>query len=365
MARESDDTMFEDVLRDVLPAIDKKLATRQVLVGLRPLHAAVQFCREFILEIRLDGREWVPDLDNLDFITENWFRGVYQLTEQWYERRYAEALETKAPRHAVAFVLAYGIPLRVDVPLSRITPGDRPKTVWLSIPDTILPDEEPLNWISSPPNLVEMDRKEKERLLRDLEEVCGLLRSISAHKMGIGGLTAEGRGFVLAARGHLDTAARQVLEYWQEKGTAKAAWELQIAVESALKAVAETKTGRFRATHDLFLLFDDAAPYLNHFSRNEIGKLPRWKAMINHRYAQGISPRLDEVFGYYRSALRIVDGCFRGLASLILGKGSFRIGLPPWRMPIDVAQPDKRSLGAEGDASNAGRAEPDLKDEGL
>lgn len=347
MTEESDNATVADILASVLPIIDKGLAAQQILVEMRPLHAAVQFCRDFVLEVRVDGREWTPDLENLDFLTEKWFRGIYHLTEEWYERRYGQALKTKAQHHALAFVLAYGIPLRINVPLSTKTSGERPKTMWLSFPDALLPDEEPLEWISAPPNLVEMESKEKGRLLRDVKQVCNYLRSISSHEMGITGLTAEGRGLVSTARGHLDTAARQVLEHWQKTGTAKAAWELQVACESTLKAVAETKTGSFRASHDLFVLFDDAAPYLNHFPRHEIKKMPRWEKMIDYRYAQGKPPRLEEVFRYYLSALRVVDGCFRDLATLILGKGSFLIGLPPWRQPIEESGSEGGSQDSE------------------
>ncbi len=325
-------------LHDILPHLDDQLAEEEMRIELRPLHAAVRIAEDCVFEIETEGQLSVPDFENLKFITQPWFRAFYQVTEQWYRKRYGEAFDQRPSQKAVAFIVISGMPFRVEVPLSVISPGKPGKSVWLRLPDSVLSGEDVTAWLKGPPNLSEISSEKRMRVVQDLEEIGEFHRSIAAHHIGIPNSTSINRGLLQAVRGHLRAASQQVLDNWEQKGTAKAVWELQMACECAFKALAEAKTGTFRQTHDLFLLYDEVAGFLDGLERNELKRLPRWEDMVNFRYGQGLAPRLEASYQMYVSTLKVVNAALSQLAVLGIGKAAFEIGRPPWMIPFDSSK---------------------------
>lgn len=324
----------EDFLASVLPLVDDQLAEEEARLETRPLYAAVRVARECVMEVGGENDAFEPNLETLDFLEEDWFRGFYQLTEEWYSRKYGASLLSSSRNEELAFVNIQGTPFEVRVPTSIISPDEPGKTAFLQMPDQILPAEEPLTWISRPPNLAELSRKIRRQVVEDLSKTCNLLRAIASKRMGVRESSAIVRGFLSAARGHLSTAPRLVIDRWQGGGKAKAAWELQMACECSLKAVAQSKLGRFSEHHDLFILFDEVNSHLQGFDRNRLKRLPRWKEMVSMRYGQGRSPTLSEVFEWYLITLQVVNSSLAVLSEIGLGKVRFKIGLPPWKQPF-------------------------------
>ncbi|NJO83563.1 MAG: hypothetical protein HC828_12600 [Blastochloris sp.] len=298
------------------------------------MYAAVRVAREYVLEIGDDQDSWEPDLETLEFLNDAWFRGFFQLTEEWYRSKYGVALSPNSRTEEESLVLIHGVPFAVKVPMSIVTPDEPGKTAFLRMPDEVLATEDPLAWIANPPNLSAMNPKVRRQVLKDLEQVCGLLRGIRSSKMGIRKSDRVMRGFIQAAGGHLSTAPRLVLEHWQDGGSAKAAWELQMACECSLKAVSQSEKSSFREHHDLFVLYDEVAAHLPTFKRSRLKQLPRWREMASLRYGQGHPPRLDEIFKWYVTTLQLVDCAFKFLSEIGLGKVTFKIGLPPWKQPF-------------------------------
>ena len=62
-----------------------------------------------------------------------------------------------------------------------------------------------------------------------------------------------------------------------------------MACECALKALLQKKAGRFRETHDLFVLYDDAVPYGFSLNRDLLKNIPTWRKMMELRYGRALA----------------------------------------------------------------------------
>jgi hypothetical protein len=330
---EDDPETFDEYFEAALPLIDDALAKENIGLLQRPLRAAITFVTQYVIEVDIDGKPEAPRFADGAFTSEPWFRGLFQLVEEWYRQRYGAAMDKPYSREAMGFVVVWGTPFKLEVPTRTVTVGTPGKTIWLGFPESVLPGEDPTQWIVDPPNISGMTRKDFLGLARKTKEVGNLLRSIEVKLLGIGRISDTSRGFIQAIRGHLVTAAQQVIENWERKGTSKAAWEMQMVCECALKALSNEKLSTFRETHDLFTLYDDVLPFLGGLKRTDLTKLPRWKQMADLRYGQGRAPEMDECYKMYLATLRVVDGALAPLVSLGLGEARIEVALAPWKTP--------------------------------
>ncbi len=102
-----------------------------------------------------------------------------------------------------------------------------------------------------------------------------------------------------------------------------------MAVELALKAVMQQRSGSFTETHDLFILYDRVPDGLA-FTRATLKKLPDWQLMIELRYGGGSEVYPGYGFIAYRAALKAIAGAVDGLKRMLIGEARFEIRKPPW-----------------------------------
>lgn len=303
----------------------------------RPFAAAMEMVERFVIGVQLSGALQQKPGDSPDFIATPWFRIIFRTVEQWYQARLGLALVPKKDTISGA-VLIYGVPFRIAVPATFSRPGKRGdgelmETVWLRFPDTVLENEVEgvTSWLVSPPSLAAMPQAQIADVRQRIIEVATALRSIRTNFMGAGGegdLLALQKGTVAHLEAFVDLIQRQEPTCIQ-----KAYWEIQMACESAFKAVTLQRTGQFRETHDLFKLYDDlhALRPLG-ISRDKLKGIPRWEEMVDLRYAQGRRENLAECVKCYRVALAVTEAVVAeaGPRRLLLGNAEFELGCPPW-----------------------------------
>src|ERR1700681_68826 len=328
-----DEQPLSSIIAERLPALDSALAEDEVALTERPFLATVNFSRAFVLELRDGDKQWTPDMDSAQFVTERWFRALYQEIEEWYRKRYGASLDKSPPRTANGFVLVWGTPFALKVPVMVIKPGKPGKTVWVSFPDSVLEAEDPTEWLVASPNLAAMTASELADVTAECQEIASLLRSIMVKLMGIQPNTPILQGFLDGVRLHVEVAAEHVIRERQEGVTPRAYWETQMACECAYKALLQQKRGSFRETHDLFTLHDEAEPYNLAIKRDILKRLPRWKEMVEFRYGQ-LEPAIASFYKAYRTMLRVVDAVLAPIVTLGLGKASLEIAKAPW-LPED------------------------------
>jgi len=324
-----DKTSLSSIISECLPELDSELASEEVALQQRPFHAALNFARSLILEIRDGEKQWTPDFESPEIVTELWFSALFQEIESWYRGRYGAALEQTVPRTANGFVLIWNTPFALRVPTTVITPGKPGRTTWLRFPDTLLDHENPTEWLVSPPNLGDMSAPELAKVTIECKEIASFLRSIMVKLMGI---QAEPivKGFIDGVRLHVEVAAEHILRGRREGVTPRAYWEIQMACECAYKAVLQQKSGSFQEIHDLFLLHDKAALHGITIGREILKKLPRWKEMVTLRYGQRLDPAIDVYYEAYRTMLRVVEAVLTPIVTLGLGEASLEVAKAPW-----------------------------------
>jgi|SRR4051812_18728528 len=325
-----DEASMSSIIAEVLPELDSTLASNEVDLSERPFLAAVDFARSFVLEIRDAEKQWTPDLKSPQFITEQWFRALYEEIEDWYRGRYGAALEKSPPETANGFMLIWKTPFALKVPITVVKPDEPGKTVWVSFPDAVEEAENSTDWLVDPPNLGAMSASDLAKTTAECKRISSSLRSIMSKLVGIPSGNPIVRGFLNGARLHVEVAAEHVTRDRHEGVTPRAYWELQMACECAYKALLQQKRSSFIETHDLFRLHDEAQSCGVVLNRDVLKKLPRWKEMVELRYGQTLDPSIAGFYESYCAMLQVVEAALAPLVMIGLGKAAFKIAKAPW-----------------------------------
>lgn len=318
---------LSEAIGQVLPDIDRYLAEQDVAVSDRPLQAAITFVLNFVKAVQDKGTPSIRPGDPQEFIASDWFAQLYADVAAWYDTRYPGVTEHSRDDRIVGVVMIAGTPFPMRVPTVRTRPGSS-DTVWINFPDGVRDDEQALDWVETPPNFSTLSSKEHRDAGNAAHDIAHRLRTIRTGLMGTTGQDTKFSGLKAGVLPRLRRAAELLLERDAES-VQHAYWELQLAIEGALKALSQQQTGTFIETHDLFRLYDALTPAPG-FSRDLLNHLPRWKEMMNLRYGQGTPQNRAECFQAYAYTLTIVAGAVSSMEKMGVGQAEFEIGRPPW-----------------------------------
>ncbi|GGE83571.1 hypothetical protein [Niveispirillum cyanobacteriorum] len=328
--------IIEIVERIIEEIIDPYFEKIGISLSDRSFHAAMDIAKNYIIEIQEgDKPAEKPDLTT-DFVATPWFKIIFRATNAWYKNKFGKALEHKKERTR-GIVLIYGLPFEILIPTTTSRPGKHGpgrhmETVWIRFPDIILDDEDILSWIVNSPNIDAMPPDVVVDVRQQITDIATSIRSIKTNFMASGG-NNEVLGLKSNTLASLQ-AFPDLICASDPKRIQRSYWEIQMACESAFKAVTLQRTGKFKHTHDLFLLYDelnDASPL--DFNRDALKAIPNWGEMVDLRYAQGVRENLLECFKCYRQSLFIISKLARcsgpgGFSNF--GNAEFEIRRPPW-----------------------------------
>jgi hypothetical protein len=302
--------------------IDAELSADQVALKQRPLRAAITFVKDWVLEVSGD--------DKRDFAGKPWFAIIYYHVERWYRDHYGPAFERDTSGIARGVVLIRDVPVELRVPLTKSkveTPGE---TAWLYFPVDVGAEENPLTWLIDAPTLEKLDHDERENVRKDATAVACSLRSIRQYLMGVDPSDDTVNGLLDGVLVEVEAAAGHILHN-DTSSIGSALWALQMAVERTLKAFLQHKTGAFRTIHNLFELFDDAAPHGLTADRNLLKLLPRDRETIDIRYGLGEARNLWKAIEAYRAALSVISGIAPSFKRKFnIAGGGLLLARPPW-----------------------------------
>lgn len=319
---------LEDALAVVLPHIDRGLAEADLPVNLRPTSAALEFVARHIETVSDKGADARPPGEMTEILVSDWFALLYRAVEAWYRDRYSEAKRTPSDDRIDGVVEFAGTAFRLRVPPLVTEPAEEDDQVWIRFPRSVGPDEDTVAWIEAPPNVQHLSTAEKETLSATSRKVAADLRSIRNGIIGVAHDDPSMIGLLAGVLPRLETAARMLSSGATEQ-IQQAYWEMQLACENVLKALLQQQTGTFPETHDLYRLYDGAAPAPK-VSRDLLKRLPRWEETMDLRYGQGVKVNRAEAVASYASALRIVAGAVDALSKVDLDAAGFKIQRPPW-----------------------------------
>lgn len=323
-----DQPEFEDLLAHALDMIDRVLAEREVPLWERPLRAARDFVKYFIIKVRIGEEESEPG-DFMDYAGTEWFKMMHARTVAWYSGRYGKAMNRESGQIVNGCTMVLGTPFVLHVPVVTKRTGTPGETIWICFPKDVEEDEDSLAWIENRPNIASLPRGDGMKARRLANEVAGAIRSIQTALATVedpsGGVAALRDAIVQ----HLDTAAVLIARARPEQ-LKHAQWDLQMACEKALKLLSEQRHATYPETHDLYYLFDEL-PGGKPFKRSWLNNIPNWERMAQWRYGQGPAISLADAFSRYRSTLKIV----RAIADaadhkLHIGGASIEVGRAPY-----------------------------------
>lgn len=328
---------LNDQLEGWLTLIDGHLAEDGAPLPNRPFQAALTLVQRGILQVSTDGgkTKYEPN-GTSEFAVTPWFRTLYRVVQGWYRDRFGPAFDLASDKSVAGVVLIRGTPFALRVPTSRVRSAEPGKTIWLSFPDHIEADDVVTAWLVTPPNLERLTETQHAALEDGIREIAGGLRFVRTGLMGATGSDDGLMGFRHGVITHLERAAELITRV-DGDSVQKAWWELQMALESALKALVLQKTGKHPFTHSLNDLLDAAEPAGLAFDRTRLTGWPTQNEMSNLRYAQGNRRDIAGVFAAYRLAIAVAGAAADATDRVRLGQAQFKLQQPPWARDDDVS----------------------------
>lgn len=286
---------LESELGRCLVLIDEALSARNTPLLSRPLKAATLFVEDFITQIHGDTKDGYHE--------KPWFAAIFARVQKWYQQKYGQAMETR-DNGFLCVVLIHGVPFSFPVPLTHGEPNVPGETAWLSFETTLGRTERPRSWIESPPSIEALSARASNRLDRDLAVLTKSIRTINLNFM-----TAtipvpafdEMRNIALLS---LANAARHIHEATKHS-LPLAIWDLNYALETAMKCLILQGGTNFSHVHDLNVLLRETATVGRRpFSRSSLRFLPQDKKMIAYRYGRSLPGGLQAAYAAYSTTLQ-------------------------------------------------------------
>ena len=325
----SDKSDLKAAMAEALPIIDRHLAEQDVPLGLRPLHASVEFTDSLVMEVQEAGKEPTKPGSHKEYLQSPWFAEIFSIVHAWYRERFGAAMADRDKESILGVISISGTAFAIRVPTTLTRRGQPGETAWLAFPDGVRPGEKPVEWIQDGPSL---GQEETEDVEKQVVAIAELLRSIRTALLGIAAGDERLDGLKAGILPRLEHAADLLLGM-RSSSVKQAYWELQLACEHALKALQQQQLGTFKQTHDLFVLYDTMATAPK-FERDLLKQMPQWKESAEMRYGQGRRENRLECLKCYRSALEIVAGAAKSFERFEIGKAEFEIQQPPWMSKV-------------------------------
>jgi len=290
------DKEFEKLLVSQLEIIDQILIKHEIDIPDRPFTAADMFVRECIVQVNDDP----PDNYNI----QPWFKHIIIPINEWYKNKYGAATIRPKEKTAKGVVLYNGAFYELSIPLRVIVPkGERKDFIF---PKEMLPIENESDFVTNEPGF-DHDPEGAKVFYRDVRHIVDITRSISNNLLNREFKYVQCNELSAGILSHIQKAVDDILT--GENGRyLYFYWEIQLALEKAIKVLIVQSNGQNRNIHDLIELWEDLEklnPGL--ISRDHFAKFLTPKQAINYRYGHGPNIKKVDLHAYYIGALRLLD----------------------------------------------------------
>ncbi len=317
---------LSDVLNEQLPLIDRLMAACELEPLYRPLAAAMFFVEKCITRINGDTKD--------DYLNKPWFAEIYQEVQRWYVRRYGARLAETPRAIATGLVQFLGTFFKIEIPLVTGEQAEDPMKKWIVFPDSVLPNENPIEWLTAPPNLAALNLGDRTELEQKVRWVVSSTRALTRDFSSAILAEPDYKHLASDVPVHLSAGATHVLE---RGGTWRlAVWEWHLAVEKSFKVFLRQRNAETPNTHDLNDLCrraeDSGLPGLD---RELLNIMPSSQDAVGYRYGKGKSLTQAKLAEIYRSALIFSGTCGAHLdRNLKIRRLRVLIQVLPWARPV-------------------------------
>ena len=313
-----------------LDLFDEIFAVEDVPLSQRPLRALISLFAEGAMEVRT-GDELLDTSKLHEYAQSPWFRILYQAVSHWYVERFgAAAMKGKGTPPLYGAILIRNVAFALVVPANRRKVEVEGEQAWMYFDDRLGPEEDPASWIDNAPNLARLSDEDHELVMSDSRDFSNTLRYIEFHRVTsrVAG-NQDARKFVAATSTYLQQAARRMVSSkTNERGPA---WfDLQMANETALKAVLCHATGKAPHVHKLSVLLAAAVGTGVKLDLDLFDDWPDFRTMSDWRYGQGDPWRLERLYAGYRLTLKVARGAMAEMPTGLKPGFGILLQYPPW-----------------------------------
>lgn len=313
---------LKDIVEDILPDIDHALSTQHMSLKQRPFLATNLLLSSEFIEIEGDTKE--------DILKKPWFKHFYSAVYDWYLSRYGKTLLSSKEPNAPGIVLIYETPFELSIPLIVNRIAEQEETFWVVFPNEVLPEENVINFIVSPPNIDIMNTDEKSLILNKISAVVRYTRSTHINIVTAYFKNDEHRKLAQTINVHIHKAVKDILSLKQEI-MAIAVWEMHLAIEKALKVFLRQKGIVPPNTHNINELNKLTKDQGYQIEDKLLNLLPSDKEAIRMRYVEGDSSIIDKAVTLYYLYLKIVASCTKALdRKRVFENAAFLLKKPDW-----------------------------------
>lgn len=284
---------FNDLLEMQLPVFDKILADVRMPLSIRPIQAAIYFVEHCIIKINGDNKE--------NYLEKEWFRIIYQLINNWYVERYADAIKKNTDHSATGIVLIHNTPFQLKIPLCVNQEKQGEDCRWICMPISILKNEDVTNWIHNKPNMDKLGEDEKEILIKDISFLAESIRLIHIN-LKCNYLTSEAFNLAASIPVHLDKAALDIFSL-ESIRISNSYWETHLALEKSLKILILQNGLKNKKTHNLKELckIANSIEEIN-IDVSDLSLFLSDKESIQMRYGGKVHSIQEAITNYYNAA---------------------------------------------------------------
>tara|TARA_R110002012_G_scaffold192753_1_gene360351 strand:- start:209 stop:1267 length:1059 start_codon:yes stop_codon:yes gene_type:complete len=314
-----------------LELFDASLSEQGLALPQRPLQALMMSIREEAIEVKA-GEERLSNQGSIGEHAETiWFRVLYDAVEFWYSDKYgAAAMTAKGTAPLIGAVTVRGAPFLISGPANRMKVEEEGEQAWMYFEEGLGEGEEATSWIINGPDLSKLDDSARDEVVAEVANVAETLRyvefrRVTFHSDG----DHEIQKLIQSTLTYLTQAAERLVS--QRTPELGPAWfDLQMANETALKAVIRKETGKQPKIHFLDELLKRASKHGVIFDSKPLSAWPRFDDISEWRYGQGHPRGVVDFYAAYHMTLALVRACMKQINPRMKSGFGILVKYKPW-----------------------------------
>lgn len=313
---------LKDHINEHMPLIDKMLAEQNIPIDKRFFIAGKLFVQMAVQDSSFQSNEELLE-------SEVYRECILPLFNDWYFEKYGDLAKGLGNDVYSGVVLAYGQPVRLNIPATTSEVVEVDKLAKMTFPDHLQESESLEDLIEPKFNLSKMEADSVTEIRSQVEKIVALTRSINLDLNMASNINQPASDMAKGIWSHFEKGISDILSLKSELASI-ACWEFHLAIEKSIKVLIHSKSGSSKHGHNL----DNLIKHLNKFESgvdsSALVGLPSDKDAIKLRYAEMIKTPID-AFEYYLIALEFVGDIVSRLEQEIgIKNASFTLKMAPW-----------------------------------
>jgi hypothetical protein len=313
---------LKDHIDEHMPHIDEILAEQNI-----PIHKRFFIAGKLFVETAIQNSSFQSNEELLE--SEVYRECILPLFNDWYFEKYGDLAKGLGNDVYSGVVLAYGQPVKLNIPATTIEVIEEGKLAKMTFPDHLQESENLEDLIEPRFKLSKMEGISVRELRSQIERVVTLTRSINLDLNMASHISQSASNMAQGIWSHFENGISGILSLKSERAS-MACWEFHLAIEKSIKVLIHSKSGSSKYGHNLDDLIAHLSKFESGIDSSSLAGLPSDKDAVKLRYAEIIKTPID-AFKYYLIALEFVGDMVSRLEYKIgIKNASFTLKMAPW-----------------------------------